>query len=92
MLARLGDGSYEVGSRARIIRDRLMAKERFAPSDLLDIQLDTSATFLARWRDLILRTLTPAAIAGSSARAAVPRLSSSARGTATRRPVRPAIG
>ena len=30
MLARLGDGSYEVGSRARIIRDRLMARERFA--------------------------------------------------------------
>jgi penicillin amidase len=69
MLTRLGDGNYEVGSRARIIRDRLMAKERFAPSDLLDIQLETSATFLARWRDLILRTLTPAAIAKNSGRA-----------------------
>jgi penicillin amidase len=68
MLRALGDGSYEVGSRARIIRDRLMTKERFAASDLLDIQLDTSATFLARWRDLILRTLTPAAIGGSHPR------------------------
>jgi penicillin amidase len=68
MLARLGDGSYEVGSRARIIRDRLMAKDRFAASDLLDIQLETSATFLARWRDLILRTLTADAIAGNGAR------------------------
>jgi penicillin amidase len=69
MLAKLGDGNYEVGSRARIIRDRLTAKERFAPSDLLDIQLETSATFLQRWHDLILRTLTPAAIAGNPERA-----------------------
>jgi penicillin G amidase len=68
MLNVLGDGNYEVGSRARIIRDRLMARERFAPLDLLDIQLDTSASFLARWRDLALRTLTPAAIADRSAR------------------------
>jgi penicillin amidase len=60
MLNALGHGNYEVGSRARIIRDRLMARERFAPTDLLDIQLDTSASFLARWRDLALRALTPA--------------------------------
>jgi penicillin amidase len=69
MLAALGDGSYEVGSRARIIRDRLMARERFTPADLLEIQLETSASFLARWRDLILKTLTPAAVASNSSRA-----------------------
>jgi penicillin amidase len=69
MLATLGDGSYEVGSRATIIRDRLMAKERFTPADMLDIQLDTSARFLARWRDVILRTLTPEHIAGQRNRA-----------------------
>jgi penicillin amidase len=68
MLNVLGYGNYEVGSRARIIRDRLMARERFAPSDLLDIQLDTQASFLARWRDLALRTLTPAAIIDRSER------------------------
>jgi penicillin G amidase len=68
MLNVLGDGNYEVGSRARIIRDRLMARDRFAPSDLLDIQLDTQASFLARWRDLALRTLTRAAVADHSAR------------------------
>ena len=62
MLAKLGDGSYEVGSRATIIRDRLLAKERFTARDMLDIQLDTSGRFLARWRDLILSTLTPDAI------------------------------
>jgi penicillin amidase len=61
MLAALGDGSYEIGSRARVIRDRLYARERFAARDLLAIQLDTSAAFLARWRDLMLRTLTPEA-------------------------------
>jgi penicillin amidase len=63
MLAVLGDGSYEPGSRARVIRDRLLARERFTPRDLLDIQLDSRATFLARWRDLLLQTLTPAATA-----------------------------
>ena len=55
----LGDGSYEVGSRARIIRDRLMAKDQFTPRDMLGIQLEARADFLARWRDLILKTLTP---------------------------------
>jgi penicillin amidase len=74
MLGKLGDGSYEIGSRARIIRDRLMAKDRFAVSDLLDIQLDTSATFLARWRDLMLKTLTPGAIGSNKPRAQVRNL------------------
>jgi penicillin G amidase len=69
MLNVLGYGNYEVGSRAHIIRDRLMARERFASSDLLDIQLDTRASFLARWRDLALRTLTPAALADHAERA-----------------------
>jgi penicillin amidase len=69
MLARLGDGSYEVGSRATMIRERLTAKERFTPADMLDIQLDTRAVFLARWRDLLLETLTPAAMAGVRDRA-----------------------
>ncbi|MBI3046790.1 MAG: penicillin acylase family protein [Acidobacteria bacterium] len=69
MLATLGDGSYEIGSRARIIRDRLMARDRFSPRDLLDIQLDTRADFLARWRTLLLDTLTPEAISGNAGRA-----------------------
>ena len=69
MLALLGDGSYEVGSRATIIRDRLMAQERFSREDLLEIQLDVSAVFLSRWRDLMLRTLTAAAVDGREARA-----------------------
>ena len=69
MLAKLGDGSYEIGSRARIIRDRLAARDRFTARDLLDIQLDTSAEFLSRWRGLILRTLTEETIDGRDERA-----------------------
>jgi penicillin amidase len=70
MLARLGDGSYEIGSRARIIRDRLAARDRFAEGDLLDIQLDTRADFLARWRTLLLDTLSPDAVGADAGRAA----------------------
>jgi penicillin amidase len=69
MLAKLGDGSYEIGSRAHIIRQRLMSKNQFTPRDLLDIQLDTRADFLARWRDVILRTLTSEATAARRERA-----------------------
>ena len=57
MLARIGDGNYEVGSRARIIRKRLDSQERFTVADLLSIQLDTSAEFLTRWRTLLLEAL-----------------------------------
>jgi penicillin amidase len=69
MLARLGDGSYEVGSRASMIRDRLNEKSRFTARDLLDIQLDTRASFLARWRDLLLDALAPAAVEAAPERA-----------------------
>ena len=71
MLAKLGDGSYEVGSRASIIKRRLMERDRFSAGDLLDIQLDASADFLARWRDLLTRTLTASAVEGQPRRAEV---------------------
>ena len=51
MLSKLGDGGYEVGSRATMIRDRLKSAERFTAADMLAIQLDTRAVFLSRWRD-----------------------------------------
>jgi penicillin amidase len=65
----LGNGNYDLGPRARIIRDRLAARNQFEPGDLLAIQLDTSGGFLSRWRDLALRTLTPEAIRGHASRA-----------------------
>jgi penicillin amidase len=71
MLARIGDGNYEIGSRARIIRERLEAQDHFSPRDFLNIQLDTSAEFLARWRGLILRTLTDDAVRNNASRARV---------------------
>ena len=68
-LEKLGPGSYEIGARASIIRDRLLAKDRFTTRDLLEVQLDTSAAFLERWRGLILETLTTEATEGHPRRA-----------------------
>jgi penicillin G amidase len=69
MQATLGDGNYEVGSRAHIIRDRLSARDRFSIRDLLDIQLDTRAEFLARWRMLVLDVLDDEAVGTNNERA-----------------------
>jgi penicillin amidase len=55
--AHLGDGGYDLGARARQIRDDLKAKEQFAPDDMLAIQLDDRAIFLKHWHELLLRTL-----------------------------------
>jgi penicillin amidase len=69
LLRILGDGNYDIGARAREIRDRLREREQFTARDMLDIQLDARSTFLSRWRDLILRHLTSDTIAGDEARA-----------------------
>jgi penicillin amidase len=74
MLAKLGDGSYEIGSRARIIRKQLFAADRFTARDLLAIQLNTNADFLARWRDLLAGTLTDQTVGGSANRATLREL------------------
>ncbi|MEM7676634.1 MAG: penicillin acylase family protein, partial [Myxococcota bacterium] len=47
-----------MGARARQIRDGLFAKDRLSERDLLAIQLDDRATFLAPWRGLMLDALT----------------------------------
>ncbi|MEP6939595.1 MAG: penicillin acylase family protein, partial [Rudaea sp.] len=51
--ARVGDGGFDLGARARQIRDDLQAKELFAPADFLAIQLDDRALLLAYWHDLL---------------------------------------
>jgi penicillin amidase len=53
----LGDGGYDQGARAQQIRDDLHAHDHFTPRDLLDIQLDDRAVFLARWQKLLLDVL-----------------------------------
>ncbi|HEV7515317.1 MAG TPA: penicillin acylase family protein, partial [Thermoanaerobaculia bacterium] len=70
----LGDSGYDLGARARQIRDDLMAVDKATPRDLLAIQLDDRALFLARWRDLLLKVLTPEALAGHPRRAELRRL------------------
>jgi penicillin amidase len=51
----VGAGGYDIGARARQIRDDLLTLDHPAiESDMLAIQLDSRALFLARWRDLLL--------------------------------------
>ena len=71
----LGDGGFEAPARAAQIRDDLTAIAHPAvPADLLAVQLDDRAQFLARWRDLLLAVLTPEACAGRPERAELRRL------------------
>jgi len=73
-LEALGDGGYFLGARARQIRDDLRALEHPREQDMLTVQLDDRALFLARWRDLLLGTLTPEALARDPRRAELRRL------------------
>jgi penicillin amidase len=57
MLDKLGDGGYDLGARARQVRDDLFELQRFSPADMLAIQLDDRALFLGRWRALLDETL-----------------------------------
>lgn len=63
-LALQGDGGYDLGARQRQIRDDLLARERFAPADMLAIQLDDRAEFLKPWWSLLLQTLATSDEAG----------------------------
>ncbi|MCG8370740.1 MAG: penicillin acylase family protein [Proteobacteria bacterium] len=60
----IGDGGYDLGARARQIRDALFAQDTFTPLDMLAIQFDDRAVFLSRWRDLLLEVLGEDAVAG----------------------------
>ncbi|HJU07592.1 MAG TPA: penicillin acylase family protein, partial [Rhodanobacteraceae bacterium] len=53
----LGNGGYDQGARAQQIRDDLAGRDHFAPPDLLDIQLDNHALFLARWQKVLLQVI-----------------------------------
>lgn len=59
----VGDGGYDLGARARQIRDGLFAKDTFVPDDMLNIQFDDRALFLAPWRDLLLDVLSDEVVA-----------------------------
>lgn len=53
----IGFGGYDLGARARQIRDGLFASDKFVPADMLALQTDDRAVFLQRWRDLLLQLL-----------------------------------
>jgi penicillin amidase len=55
--ARLGDGGYDLGARARQIRDDLKGKNQLTPDDALAIQLDDRALLLGHWHDVLQKTL-----------------------------------
>ncbi len=68
-LALLGDGGYALGARARQIRDALVALPTAGEADMLALQLDDRALFLARWQRLLLAALPDEAVAGHPRRA-----------------------
>lgn len=68
MLRVLGDGGYDLGARARQIRDRLRAMTDPRKEEMLSVQLDDRALFLERWHDLLLDVLTPEAVAADPLR------------------------
>jgi penicillin G amidase len=80
---KIGDGGYAPPYRAAQIRDDLAALEHATPRDLLAIQLDDRALFLARWQKLLLATLTPEAVAEKSSRADLLRLARQWEGRAS---------
>jgi penicillin G amidase len=74
MLAKMGDGGYDLGARAGQIKGALLAIDRATERDMLKVQLDDRALFLARWRDLLLGVLNPSAVGTDSRRAEARRL------------------
>jgi len=61
--ADVGAGGYDIGARARQIRDDLVGLAHPATeADMLAIQTDSRALFIARWRFLLLELLDEAAM------------------------------
>src|ERR1700694_6054146 len=73
-VATLG-AQYDLGARAGQIRDDLLALQgNITPADMLRIQLDDRAVFLARWRTLLLGVLDSEALRDHPRRAQVRQL------------------
>ena len=76
--AMIGDGDYASAARARQIRDRLAALERASVADMLAIQLDDRAGYVALWQPVFRQALARAGeveaerlVTGWSGRAAI---------------------
>jgi penicillin amidase len=82
-VATLG-AEYDLGARAGQIRDDLLALQgKVTPADMLRIQLDDRAVFLARWRTLLLGVLDTEALRDHPRRAQVRQLIASWNGRAS---------
>jgi penicillin G amidase len=65
----VGAGGYDIGARARQIRDDLVGLTHPATeADMLAIQTDSRALFMARWRFLLLEVLDEEAMGEAEAR------------------------
>ncbi len=64
----VGMGGYDLGARARQIRDDLFARSSYVPADMLRIQTDDRALFLQGWHDLLIDVLDDKAVEGDLAR------------------------
>ncbi|MBI5688589.1 MAG: penicillin acylase family protein [Verrucomicrobia bacterium] len=82
-LGRLGDSAYAQAARGAQIRDGLATLTQATPRDLLAIQLDNRALFLAPWHRLLLETLSPTVTAAQEARARLRRLAETWEGRAS---------
>ena len=67
------DGRRGRGERCRL-RDDLLARPQATAQDMVAIQLDDRALFLARWRDLLLELLKGPALDGHAQRATARKL------------------
>lgn len=81
--ATLGDGGYNRPARAAQLRDDLAPLARATPKDLLAVQLDDRALFIAPWQKLLVATLTPAATAEKKSRAELRALAEKWEGRAS---------
>ena len=80
--AMIGDGGADMGARSTQIRDGLYAKDRVDEQDMLAIQLDYRAPWIAFWRELAVKSLSAEALAGHPQRAEFKRLVDAWDGTA----------
>jgi penicillin amidase len=64
----VGNGGFDLGARARQIRDDLLELQVADEEAMLAVQLDDRALFLDRWRRLALETVTDESIADHPSR------------------------
>ena len=65
---------YDLGARAKQIRDDLVGIAHATPLDMLKVQTDDHAVFLTRWRDLLIQLLDDATVHDHPRRAQLKKL------------------